>query len=61
MTFEEAARAALRIEAAIDSSLCTFSEPKRTKKPSLTEFGSVVYRNNRAEKRLIDEKYAIVP
>lgn len=60
MRSEKAARVAIRIKAAINSSRCTASESMETEEPILIKLDSLDYRNNRGKKRLTDEEYTLV-
>lgn len=59
MTFDEAARVALRVEAAINTSCRTASVPM-SNEPTPMEIGNVETRKGRKKKKLTDEEYALV-
>lgn len=59
MTFEDAARVAVRIEAALNGSLRTAWEPMGSE-PTPMEIGNVEIKNRREKKRLTNEEYALV-
>lgn len=59
MTFDEAARVALRVEAAINGSRRTASVPM-SNEPTPMEIGNVETRKGHEKKKLTDEEYALV-